>query len=199
MPTLSANLIIDRCPHCSVNNPNLYETHHLESNNHSATNLRRWRIYICKACGGLVIGYARNWEQEVEEIFPKVEEISSNIPSPAKEYLQQAINSIHAPAGAVLLAASAVDAMLKLKNYKEGSLYKRIDLACEEHLITDDMAKWAHEVRLDANAQRHADEAFVLPDQAGAKRAVDFALAFAEFLFVLPARVERGLDQASSK
>jgi hypothetical protein len=43
-----------------------------------------------------------------------------------------------------MLAASAVDSMLKDKGYKEGSLYKRIDTAAADHLITDGMAQWAH-------------------------------------------------------
>ena len=95
-----------------------------------------------------------------------------------------------------MLAASAVDAMLKAKGLKEGSLYSRIDTAAKDHLITSEMARWAHEVRLDANDQRHADEAMPLPQQADAKRAVDFALALAQLMFVIPARVQRGIEDA---
>jgi hypothetical protein len=54
------------------------------------------------------------------------------------------------------------------------------------------MAEWAHEIRLDANDQRHSDEGAALPDQSDAQRVIDFTLALAEFLFVLPARVARG-------
>jgi len=136
---------------------------------------------------------------EVVEIHPTVAGIDESIPHPAKEYLSQAMGSIHAPAGAIMLAASAVDAMLKKKNYKEGSLYARIDQAAKDNLITEDMAKWAHDVRLDANDQRHADEAAVLPSESDARKCVDFALAFAQFLFVLPARVQRGLAKAASQ
>jgi hypothetical protein len=95
-----------------------------------------------------------------------------------------------------MLAASAVDSMLKIKGYKEGSLYARIEKAVEDQLITKEMATWAHEVRLDANDQRHVDEAAVLPTPEDAKRAIDFALALAQFLFVLPAQVQRGIDAA---
>ena len=91
-----------------------------------------------------------------------------------------------------MLAASAVDAMLKNKGYKDGSLYARIDDAAAKHLITPDMAAWAHDVRLDANYERHADESSTLPTTDDAQRCVDFALALAEFVFVLPDRVKRG-------
>jgi len=94
-----------------------------------------------------------------------------------------------------MLTASAVDAMLKAKGYSEGSLYIRIDKASKDHLITEEMAKWAHAVRLDANDQRHADEGSELPTEADAKRSIDFATSLAMFLFTLPARVSKGLAQ----
>jgi len=94
-----------------------------------------------------------------------------------------------------MLAASAVDAMLKEKGYLAGSLYSRIDKAATDHVFTSDMAAWAHDVRLDANDQRHADEQSSLPVEDDARRVIDFALALAEILFVLPSRVARGLKK----
>jgi len=95
-----------------------------------------------------------------------------------------------------MLSASSVDAMLKEKGYSEGSLYTRINKAVEKHLITPEMAQWAHDIRLDANNQRHADENACLPTEDDARRCVEFATALAQFLFVLPARVQRGLADA---
>ena len=94
-----------------------------------------------------------------------------------------------------MLCASAVDAMLKDKGLKDGNLKTRIDQAAERHLITIDMTRWAHQVRLDANDQRHADEAADLPTQEDARRSLTFALALAEVLYVLPARVTRGIEE----
>ncbi len=97
-----------------------------------------------------------------------------------------------------MLSASAVDAMLESKGYKEGSLYSRIDQAKSDHLITDEMARWAHEVRLDANDPRHADEIAPLPTDDDARKCIDFVLALGLFLFILPARVQRGLAESST-
>jgi hypothetical protein len=91
-----------------------------------------------------------------------------------------------------MLAASAVDAMLKAKGLTDGVLYTRIEKAAADHLITQEMSAWAHEVRLDANDQRHADENAPLPTEDDARRAIAFASALGEFLFVLPAKVSRG-------
>lgn len=129
------------------------------------------------------------------EIFPSSPEVDEALPEKARTYLRQALNSLSAPAGAVMLAASAVDAMLKGKGLKEGSLYSRIDKAATDHLITKEMAAWAHDVRLDANDQRHADEESLIPDAAAAKHAVDFATALGQFMYVLPAKVKRGMEE----
>jgi hypothetical protein len=55
---------------------------------------------------------------------------------------------------------------------------------------------WAHDVRLDANDQRHADLAAIPPTFEDAKRCLEFAKALADILFVLPARVTRGKANA---
>ena len=96
-----------------------------------------------------------------------------------------------------MLSASAVDAMLKQKSYLEGSLHSRINQAAENHLITQEMAQWAHEVRLDANIERHADQSEELPSADDARKTVEFASALAEFIFVLPSRIQRGIESAS--
>jgi hypothetical protein len=130
------------------------------------------------------------------QIWPQMETVDETVPARAREFLIQAIESINSPSGAVILTACAVDAMLKEKGYREGSLYSRIDKAKDEHLITEEMSAWAHEIRLDANDQRHSDENAPLPSESEAKKAVNFAQALAQFLFVLPARVQRGRDNS---
>ncbi len=193
MPTLSDNLILDRCPHCSVANPNLRKQYHMETNNHAGTMRRVWAVYVCGTCGGVVTAWSVQFNQEAIEHFPISASVDEDIPERPKTFLKQAQESLHAPSGAVLLAASAVDAMLKLRGYTKGSLYARIEKAAEDHVLTSEMASWAHAVRLDANDQRHADQAATLPTGEDAKRVLEFASALGEYLFVLPKRIERGI------
>jgi len=195
MPDLTPQLQLQRCPHCNVDTPLLAQVWRGETRNQAAENLRRWSVYSCSRCGGLVTAWASQYDQPVREYFPTSPEVPTDLPPRANTYLGQAVASIHAPAGAVMLTASAVDAMLKAKGYTEGNLYTRIDKAATDHLITTEMAKWAHAVRLDANDQRHADESAELPSESDAKRCIDFASSLAEFLFTLPARVANGLSQ----
>jgi hypothetical protein len=132
-------------------------------------------------------------------IYPATEPaLPEALPERAKRYLDQARGSAGtAPDGAVVLAASAIDAMLKARDLSKGSLYERINVAAKQHIITDDMATWAHDVRLHANDQRHADIDSAHASAEDAARAIDFALALGEYLFVLPDRVRRGHDDVA--
>lgn len=100
-----------------------------------------------------------------------------------------------------MLAGSAVDALLKEKGYTAGSVYERINKAVEDHVLTADMAEWAHAVRLEANRPRHADLDEPHATAAEAKQSIEFAKALGDFLFVFPARVAAGkqaADEAAS-
>lgn len=193
---LTPQLELDRCPHCQVDKPSLHELWRCETKTHAGNNLRYWRTYKCSRCGGLILAASSMQDGGVIELYPSYINIDESIPLKARSYLSQAIESLHASAGAIMLCASSVDAMLKEKGYKNDSLYNRINKAVQDHLITQEMAQWAHEVRLDANDQRHTDEESILPTEGDAKKCVDFVLALGQFLFVLPAQVQRGLTEA---
>lgn len=192
------SLPLPRCPHCNIALPSLINVGSADTTDNRNKNRRLWSLYKCATCGGVTlagasfIDAARNVPGPITHIWPEPQSVHDAIPDRAKSYLQQAISSISAPAGAVMLAASAVDSMLKEKGLKDGTLHKRIKTAEEQHLITAEMAAWANEVRLDANDQRHADDDGALPDEADARRSIEFATALAQFLFVLPSLVAQG-------
>jgi len=201
---LSTHLMLDSCPHCGRAKPTLVlACNWIESKSHDGSDWRFWGIYSCTTCGGIVTaggptagGDAR--DTLIFEIYPSIPTISDSIPEKPREFLRQAQSSLHTPAGAIMLSASAVDAMLKEKGYVDDSLHDRIDKAAKDHLITDEMAKWAHQIRLDANEQRHADKDVGLPTNEDGKLTFNFAMAFAEYLFVLPSRVTHGIADATA-
>ena len=191
-------LMLDRCPHCRVSRPRLAKVTAFDTSAHSGGNSRKWMCYHCSSCGGVVTAASWPNDRSIIEYYPQLQTADEAIPDRARDFLNQAIESLHAPAGAVMLCASSVDAMLKEKNYKEGHLNARIDDAAAAHLITSEMAAWAHEVRLDANDQRHADESARPPTESEAQKCIDFTKALGEFLFVLPSRIERGRKKPPS-
>jgi len=181
------------CPHCTINSPNITWRKDLITKSRVGNDEYHWNIYACERCGGVIV--SRLAEKEIIEVFPISKEIDNSIPPTAIEYLKQAFTTVHAPVASVIVSARAIDEMLKEKGYTDGSLYERIESATKNHLITKEMAQWAHEIRLDANNHRHADVTIGLPTGKDAKRCVEFALALAEFLFVLPTRIQRGLTK----
>jgi hypothetical protein len=199
---LDDHLNLERCPHCSIYKPNLLKkTEDLQTNSAKEKSLKIWRVYSCSNCGGAVLaGFvhnAINYCRYVHEIYPcGYDELDNSIPSRVRKYLQQAIDSTSSPDGSIMLCASSVDAILKEKNLTEGSLYKRIDEAYQQGILTIDMKTWAHQVRLEANDQRHSDNDSTHATIAQAKQAIEFTKTLAEILFVLPSKVTRGLEDS---
>jgi hypothetical protein len=153
---------------------------------------RFWATYHCSACGGAILAMSQVDGGEMLECWPPAITIAAQVPERARVYLHQARETLAWPEGALVLCAAGVDLMLKQKGFKDGGLKARIDQAAKEHFITADMAKWAHQVRLDANEHRNADE-------NDARRCLNFALALAEALYVLPARVTHGIEETKEK
>jgi hypothetical protein len=134
-----------------------------------------------------------NYRGEIEAIYPSAKGIDPSVSdSRIRHHLSEALTTLHAPSACIVSCASAVDAMLKVKSYKMGGLYTRINQAKDAHLITEEMAAWAHDIRLDANDERHSDDEAPIPTLQDAQKCLDFAFALAEYLFVLPSKVERG-------
>jgi hypothetical protein len=197
MPRLNQHLDLARCPHCHIDQPNLsVAAKPITTHGSDWQNQRVWLVYCCEQCGGLVTAAAQAQGEIVSEFYPHTGTFDNSIPEKARNFLVQCAETIHSPSASIVMAASAVDAMLKLKSYKEGGLHSRIVKAAEDHLITKEMAAWAHDVRLDANDERHADEKAKMPSSEDAKRCLEFAKAFAQFLFILPDKVKRGRDAA---
>lgn len=212
MPFLSSGIVrdIDRCPQCGVATPLINTIGDVTKHYKASYGRTRWYFTgTCSRCGShtLFNGYTeRNESPEngtpavirIDKTFPSLESAAQEIPEKVRRFLQQALESKHAPDGAVMLAASAIDSMLKDKGYSSGSLYERIDKAICDHLLTPEMGAWAHEIRLSANEQRHADNEFDGASKEHAEQIIEFSKALGDYLYVLPARVEKWKARALS-
>ena len=193
---------VEKCPHCGVVSPHLPIQWAGATRGSKLGVERLWGVFSCNSCGGIVASMTNNPHSSEnllnwpDAIFPKAPQANEDIPPTARQYLQQTIDTLHAPDAAAVMAGSAVDAMLKAQGLIKGSLYSRIDEARGAGILTQGMAEWAHEVRLGSNRPRHADEdnPHVSPDEAS--QSVDFAEALGNFLFVLTARIQRGIEAA---
>lgn len=192
---------LPNCPHCGVAHPSITcmwisQMFPRATRGHAS----RWAVYRCTGCGNGLL--AQGWPNEdannarILQIIPDAKKAHEDIPEPARTYLQQAYQTLHAPDAAAVMSGSAVDAMLKKIGYTGGSVYSRIEAAVRDHKLTENMGAWAHEVRLGSNRPRHADgeKPHVSPDEA--RQSVEFAEALGNFLFVLTERIKRGTEEA---
>lgn len=178
---------LERCPHCQIAVPNFVQEHkhEIRYTDHSVYALR------CSSCDLLTVVRADQWMNPLE-FWPKPVTYSKDIPDRARLRLIDARATLAHPSPSIVSSAAAIDFMLKAKGLKEGKLFRRIEQAAEQHLITEDMKAWAHEIRDGSNIERHADEDYPEPTREEAERILRFAEALAEILFELPARVARG-------
>ncbi len=111
--------------------------------------------------------------------------------------LQQARDAIHTPDACLMVCVSALDAVPQEKDVMpdKGTLNDRIKAAAENYLITEDVANWVNQIRLEANDIRHPENNRYLVTQEEAQQNLEFTEALAEILFVLPERVTRELEK----
>lgn len=188
-----------RCPHCSVAEPLLVELWRGPTPS-TIEESKVWGCYFCTRCGGVVTAKSTSESNLLngyfDEVYPPAPSAHEDIPNAARRFLQQALDTLHAPDAAAVMAGAAVDAMLKELGYVKGSVYSRIDEALADNKLTQGMADWAHAVRLGSNRPRHADLENPHVSAAEAKQSVEFAEALGSFLFVLSAKISRGIAAA---
>jgi len=99
-----------------------------------------------------------------------------------------------APAGATRPSATsaASEAKRRKRTVRSTSLILVVDDEGVKRIILE-LVPTVQERQLDE--ERHADEAEPLPTPEEATRSLDFAMALGQFLFVLPARVQKGLGE----
>lgn len=206
MPDLGTSLHgVSRCPHCGIAAPNLYRIYISPKliPTTTASKGSKWALYACSTCGYCVSARGKIGQDyettQVQNIFPRPQSAHADIPPIARKFLQQAYETLHAPDAAAVMAGSAVDAMLKEHDYTKGSVYARIEQAVKDHLLTEAMGEWAHSVRLGSNRPRHADADNPHVSEEEAKRSVEFAESLGNFLFVLSAQIQRGIDAAKEE
>lgn len=195
---------LPRCPHCGLSRAQILLVHYPQPSQalDGTTPLTRWAAYRCTSCSGWILAKGEpgsNYSNPlIIEIFPGFKQAHADLPDQARVYLDQAMQTLSAPDASSVMSGSAVDAMLKALGYAKGSVYDRIDQAVSDHKITDAMAEWAHSVRLGANRPRHADADQPHVSANEAMQSLEFAEALGYFLFVLTARIQRGIEAAKS-
>jgi len=139
--------------------------------------------------------------KDIEQIWPEQQTLSEGIPARARKALSEALKTMDiSPSSSIFSCDRAVNFMLDAKGIplnRDQSLHEKIEEAAAKQIVIPDMKTWANQIRLAANRERHPVFDDATPDEA--HQCVEFALALAQNLFVLPARIKRGLDKVRVK
>ena len=156
-------------------------------------------LHLCtnSNCPGAVVAHYRSEGGELSPAFHEprwhAHEVSDAVPERPRQILQSANNARHTSIACVAAAVKAVEAMMAEVGYRERrlGLQKRINKAVEERKLPPLMAELAHDVREIGNETHTDEEPEPLTTQEDAEQALKFANLLAEYLFVLPAEVEK--------
>ena len=105
----------------------------------------------------------------------------------AAGYLKEAIECVLQPKACLLSCSSCVDAMLKERGIGGDDLFSRINKAIDTGILTKDMEKWLHHLRLVGNKIRHIENPD--PTVGEAKEALEYVTIMAELLYVYPKKL----------
>ena len=152
---LSTSLSLERCPHCAAARSPHRARKQPAGNPPARGGLRVPHLRRIRHRGGTRRGSSARHHRVPSG---RAGRAVGDHPGAATRVLASARDILGQPTGSVSLSASAVDAMLKKQGLKEGRLYERIHDAVAQHLISEDIAQWAHQVSLDPNDSRDADE-----------------------------------------
>jgi hypothetical protein len=148
-------------------------------------------------CYGATIGYYSSTSERLVFEFHTPQhgsyKASEEIPQRPRTMLQDAHDSRRSPVACVSAAVRAVEAMLAEKGYnnRKGGLIGRIKQAVADGRLPGVMQAWALDVR-EIGTDTHTDEAPApLPDEREAERALSYAIQLANYLFVMPAQIEK--------
>jgi hypothetical protein len=147
-------------------------------------------------CYGATIGYytldrENDLQYEFHTPAHRSYKTPEEIPLRPRTMLQHAHDSRGAPVACVSAAVRAVEAMLAEKGYRSGGLMGRINQAAADGHLPAVMKDWALEVReIGFDAHTDANPA-PLADAKEAEIALSYATQLANYLFVLPAEIEK--------
>ena len=193
---------VPRCPYCAISAPQILLIHSpdlVRPLDGSAP--AKWAAYGCTSCASWLVVKGDPNEFNIAnpriiEIIPGFPQAHEDLPERARRFLDQAMQTLAESDASAVMSGSAVDAMLKELGYEKGSVYERIDKAVKDRHLTEAMGEWAHSVRLGSNRPRHADDVNPHMSLAEARQSLEFAEALGQFLFVLTAKINRGIAAA---
>lgn len=205
MSSLPAPNHVRECPHCGIGAQFINQfISSIESmrenprNEKSPRKLNQVAVYRCAICSGPLFVHVSGTSLAIVEIYPSsVPNISSEIPSPIREILIEAISCFGVlawNATATMCRRAIQETVIKLGGSGK-DLYNQIEDLEIKRIITTDLRDWAHEIRTIGKHGAHADVPIDVT-KSDAEDALDFTQEFLNYTYVLKNRLQRRVVKA---
>jgi hypothetical protein len=194
------------CPHCSAENSTFLFQHVYQVKKGDRPSIF-WMLFQCPRCSaGVVVKASMKKQQipfdaykgDIRDLFHSVEhfprrpfvDAPSGLPTDVQRLYLRAAQCFQRDDmdSASMMFRKTLEVALKEKfGDFPGNLYQHIQHLAQAHLLTDDLAQWAHEIRIDGNRGAHEAQE---PDWEDTRQLKEFLHVFLLYTFSLPALVE---------
>lgn len=172
------------------------------------SDLRPFECYVLAKCGNckraaLAMFVVPHIERNLELRFLRALHPSMDVSAP--EHVPDSVERCYveavsimgtAPTAAGMTFRKTLEVALKtIRPNDRGNLKNRIDAAAKAGAITEDLAKWAHRIRLDGNEAAHESQPFSSDELEGLHRFTELVL---RYLFTLPGMLKAWSADKSS-
>lgn len=190
------------CPHCGTKSVGftVQKEHLVKNNAWTSYTMRHHTISekysSCNICNfGVIVTFV---DKLVRSVVPETNLTTPlHLPDNVKRFFEQGTGNMGAnwdAAGSMF--RKALDVSLKEKFPQiHGSLFERIKNAASQNLLTQDLADWADQIRLEGNAAVHEDEPF---SKQQAKDIASFTDLVLRYMFTLPQMLKDARDSTEA-
>ena len=204
---MSVVMVID-CPYCSAENT----TFLFQAEYHAEKEKVRWMFFKCPRCHSGVVaqgfpdkpGFPEHVDGDVHSFFESVEHFPKRPPIEAPNGLSPDVQRLYLQAAECLRKKSLDGASMLIRKTLEialrekfgdlpGTLSQRIRQLRDKHLLTDELAAWADEIRIDGNEGAHEAAE---PELENTRQMKEFLHVFLLYAFTLPAMIEEKKERA---
>lgn len=160
-------------------------------------------LISCEACGDVQLHCRQQLDPEYLDdyfrLWPQTRQLPWSVPEPVRIDWNEATTcfSAGAYAASVVMVRRMLEGICKEKGVSKKTLYQALDQMKDDGHIDENLAKWGHMLREIGNTGAHHTGEKVPRDNAA--EALDFAEAFANYVFVLRGKYEAYVSRQGAK
>lgn len=192
------------CPYCKTRHVS-FEIRTVHHRTITTGPIEAYVLVVCGFCNRAALAVFKGPDQGRIFQLQFLEALHPSMDVSPPQYLPDGVERCYVEAVTIMGTASEAAGMMFRKTLEvalktirpndQGNLKRRIDEAAKAGRITDDLAKWAHRIRLDGNEAAHEDKPMSSADLEALHRFTELVL---RYVFTLPGMLKAWSAEKSS-